>query len=97
MAHDAVSAVVVGNSSTEMLVFSHRERVQEAKEIVTERFEAMQLGVAVQTGALLQLSHEEWGGTLEAFLVGQQLLVELAPDNNEMQRTRPARATGPRR
>jgi hypothetical protein len=50
-----VMGMVIGNQRTEMLVFSEREIVSEAKEVVTERYEALQLGIALQSRALLDL------------------------------------------
>ena len=50
-----VTGIVIGNQRTEMLVFSERETVSEVKEIVTERYEALQLGIALQARALLDL------------------------------------------
>ena len=79
MCGDAVAGIVIGNRSTEMLVFAHREIVRGDKELVTERFEAMQLGTAVQTTNALALRHDDWGGSLESHLVQQRLLVEFPP------------------
>jgi len=50
-----VTGTVIGNQRTEMLVFSEREIVSESKEVVTERYEALQLGIALQSRALLDL------------------------------------------
>ncbi len=54
MAADRVVGIIIGNRSTEMLVFSHREMVTEEREFVTERFEAMQLGIAIRSTELLK-------------------------------------------
>jgi hypothetical protein len=50
-----VMGIVIGNQRTEMLVFSDREIVSDVKEVVTERYEALQLSVALQSRALLDL------------------------------------------
>jgi hypothetical protein len=50
-----VMGVIIGNHRTEMLVFSDREIVSDVKEVVTERYEALQLGIALQSRVLLDL------------------------------------------
>jgi hypothetical protein len=76
MADDCVAGVVIGNRSTEMLVFSHREVVAEEREFITERFEAMQLGVAIRSTEILKCSVPGMPrGTLAAHLDSQGLLV----------------------
>ena len=50
-----ITGVVIGNQRTEMLVFSERESVSDMKEVITERFEALQLGIALQCRAFLDL------------------------------------------
>ena len=69
-----IEGIVIGNRSTEMVVFSSRERVADDKETIVERFEAMQVGVAIQARALLELESALLGKTLGAHLAEQGLL-----------------------
>ena len=51
-----ICGVILGNFSTEMTVFSDRERVEERGEVtITERFEALNLGIAVCARTVLSL------------------------------------------
>jgi hypothetical protein len=50
-----ITGIVIRNQRTETLVFSKRESVSDAKEVVTEQYEALQLGIALQSRALLDL------------------------------------------
>ncbi len=70
----AVAGVVIGNQSTEMLVFSSREQIAEEKELLVERFEALQMGLALQTQALLALESPLCNGTLASHLQRHRLL-----------------------
>lgn len=69
-----VRGVVLGNQSTEMLVFSARERLSEQSEKIVERFEAMQTGLALQSSALLDIRTRFFEGTLADHLSRQGLL-----------------------
>lgn len=73
------TGMVIGNQRTEMLIFSERESVSEVKEVVTERFEALQLGIALQCRALLDLGPFRIlnGRTLRQHLAVGGLLVDL--------------------
>jgi Trypsin-like peptidase domain len=51
----AVSGVVLGNQTTEMMIYASRERVSPEREHVVERFEPLALGVAIQSRAVLEL------------------------------------------
>ena len=51
----AVAGVVLGNQSTEMMIYATRERVSPEREHVVERFEPLALGVAIQSRAVLEL------------------------------------------
>lgn len=66
--------VVIGNQSTEMLVFSAREKLSEQTETIVERFEAMQAGIAIQTTALLELRTPLFDGSLREHLTRVGLL-----------------------
>jgi len=67
---------VIGNSSIEMLVFSDREMITGTTEtVVTERYEALRLGVALTTEAILNVPRIGLlNGTLREFLLAQGLL-----------------------
>jgi Trypsin-like peptidase domain len=73
------TGIVIGNQRTEMLVFSERESVSDAKEVVTERYEALQLGIALQSRALLDLGPFKVlnGRTIRQHLAEQDLLPTL--------------------
>jgi hypothetical protein len=72
-----ITGVVIGNQRTEMLVFSERESISETKEVVTERYEALQLGIALQSRALLDLGPLQIlnGRTIREHLAHEGLLV----------------------
>jgi hypothetical protein len=64
-----VSGLVIGNKSTEMQIFSDREIVADGnKEILVERYEALQLGIAVSSTAILELHSKILGSTLRDHL-----------------------------
>lgn len=70
-----IVGMVIGNSTTEMLVFSHREHlVDEGRDSTIERFEALTLGVAVTAQSLLEIEFELLGGRLGSHLAEQGLL-----------------------
>ena len=51
-----ISGLVIGNKSTEMQIFSDREIIADgSKEIVVERYEALQLGIALISTSMLDL------------------------------------------
>ncbi len=52
----AVSGVVLGNQSTEMMVYASREHVSPERQHVVERFEPLALGIAIQSRAVLELA-----------------------------------------
>jgi len=62
----------VANRSTEMLVFSERERTREGPETVVERFEALQLGIAIQSAAIADIPFQTLGSTVRAYVDQQQ-------------------------
>lgn len=63
-----VKGIIVGNQSMEMLVFSEKEILREGKEVVVERYEAMQTGIAIQTEALKGVKSTILGGELVDYL-----------------------------
>jgi len=75
-----ITGMVIGNQRTEMLVFSERESVSDVKEVITERYEALQLGIALQSRALLDLGPFKVlnGRTIRQHLAQQALLPNLA-------------------
>jgi len=75
-----IAGIVIGNQRTEMLVFSERESVSDMKEVITERFEALQLGIALQCRAFLDLGPFQVlsGRTIRQHLAQQDLLPSLA-------------------
>lgn len=71
--HSALTALQ-GNKSTEMMVFTHRERLAADKETGVERYEALQLGVAVQLPVVLDLRPALVKGSLRQHLETCELL-----------------------
>jgi hypothetical protein len=63
-----VKGIVVGNQSTEMLIFSDREVMQGGKEVICERYEAMQTGIAIQAGSLQGIKSAIIGSSLLDYL-----------------------------
>jgi hypothetical protein len=74
----SISGVVIGNQSTEMVVFAARERLVDDRETIVERYEAMQVGVALQTEALLGITSPFFAGTLWDHLERQGLIEPLS-------------------
>jgi hypothetical protein len=70
----AIRGIVIGNQSTELLVFSSRERVVEDRETVVERFEAMQTGIALQAIALRDIKCRLLPESLGAHLASEGLM-----------------------
>jgi hypothetical protein len=73
-ANPKVAGVVIGNSTSEMVVFSNRERVSDTSETIVERFEALHLGVALRSSQLLGLEFSTLGRSLASFLNDADLL-----------------------
>jgi hypothetical protein len=59
-----VIGMILGNSSTEMVVFSEREVLSEGKEHILEKVEALRLGFALSASAIVQLHSVRIGMTL---------------------------------
>jgi hypothetical protein len=74
-----VTGIIIGNQRTEMLVFSESESVCDGKEVVVERYEALQLGIALQSAALLDRGPFKVlnGRTIRQHLTRQDLLPSL--------------------
>lgn len=74
--------MVIGNASTEMLVFESRERVaEEERETIVQRFEAMRVGIALQVVSIVGLPSRILGGTIGEYLSRESLLLPL-PKNS---------------
>ena len=69
-----IAGVVVGNRSTEMNIFTDREVISADKELVVERYEALQLGIAIQGGELMALESRILDGDLRAHLENRSLI-----------------------
>jgi hypothetical protein len=69
-----VQGIVIGNRATEMTVFSSRERVNDGSELTVERFEALQLGIALHAEGLLAYRSTLLGCTLADHLQAHGLL-----------------------
>jgi hypothetical protein len=65
---------IIGNESSEMLVFSSREIITEDKESIVERYEALQHGIAFQTESLLKIESRIIGTSLLDHLKKSSLL-----------------------
>lgn len=63
-----VRGIIIGNQSTEMLVYSDKEVLQGDKERIVERYEAMQAGIAIQTRSLQGIKSTIIGGSLLDYL-----------------------------
>ena len=69
-----VVGLIVKNRATQMLVLSSREKVSETAEKITETYESLQLGIAVQSGALADVHSQLLNGTLREHLRKMGLL-----------------------
>jgi len=74
-----VAGLVVGNRSTEMNIFSDREVISDDKEIIVERYEALQLGIAIQSAELMTLRSRILEGELREHLQKHLLIAETVP------------------
>lgn len=72
----SVVGIIIGNQTTEMTVFTSREHTSEHTEQIVERYEALQLGVAIQTRAIMDLTFPKLleGRTLRQHLVDSELI-----------------------
>ena len=69
-----IIGVIVGNRATEMLVMTDRERVVDGSETIVERYESLQLGVALQSSSLMNLPSKILGTAIRAHLEEAELL-----------------------
>jgi len=63
-----VKGIVIGNASTEMLIYTDKEVVEEGKETVTVRYEATQFGIAFQTASIKHVQSSLLGDSLDNYL-----------------------------
>ncbi len=66
--------VIVGNATTQMLVLSDKEVLAEGSTTIVERYEMLQLGIAIQAGAILSLHSDLLGRTLAEHLRAHGML-----------------------
>jgi len=68
-----VKGIIIGNASTEMLIYTDKEVVEEGKETVTKRYEATQFGIAFQTGSIKHVQSTLLGNSLDNYLKSVRL------------------------
>jgi hypothetical protein len=71
-----ISGMVVGNRSTKMNIFTDREIISDDKERIVERYEALQLGIAIQSAELLSVRSGILDGDLGAHLAKHSLIAD---------------------
>jgi hypothetical protein len=70
-----VVGIVVGNAITDMTVYSERETDASGKQtVIYEKVEALHLGLAVQTGAIVNLNSAMLGTTIGEHLQRYDLI-----------------------
>lgn len=70
-----VKGVVIGNKSTEMLIYSDKEIIEEGKGKETfERYEATQFGMAIQTGSIKHVESTVLGASVEDYVRSVKLV-----------------------
>lgn len=69
-----IAGMVVGNRSTEMNIFTDREVISDDKVRIVERYEALQLGIAVQSTELMTLRSRILEGDLRGHLEKHSLI-----------------------
>ena len=71
-----VSGLIIGNKSTEILIFKEKEVIDEGKkESTIERYESLQLGVAVDSISILSVEVDILGRTIGDHLIKNELLI----------------------
>lgn len=74
-ANPRVKGVVIGNKSTEMLIYSDIEIIEKGKEKETvERYEATQFGIAIQTGSIKHVKSTVLGASVEDYVRSVKLV-----------------------
>lgn len=69
-----VAGIIVGNSSMEMNVFTQKEILEDGTTTIVERYEALQLGIAVTSIQMFEINSELLGDTLYNYLDKYSLL-----------------------
>jgi hypothetical protein len=69
-----VAGMVVGNAATEMMVLADREVLKDGSTSIVERYEMLQLGIAIQTSSILSLKFEALGKSVGEHLKSLNLL-----------------------
>jgi len=69
-----IVGMVVGNCSTEMNIFTDREIISDDKERIVERYEALQLGIAIESAELLSVRSRILDGNLGTHLAKHFLI-----------------------
>ena len=65
----SVSGIIIGNSTTEMLIYSDKEIISDGiGENTVERYEALHFGIAIQSPQILDIYFTVLGGTLRTHL-----------------------------
>jgi hypothetical protein len=71
----SVAGVVIGNRATQMLIFSDKEVLADGyRETTVERYESLQLGIAIQSAAMLDLRCNLLKGSLREHLAKNGLV-----------------------
>lgn len=69
-----VAGMVVGNAATEMLVLSDREVLKDGSTSIVEKYEMLQLGIAIQASEILSLRFDLLGKTVRDHLSSHKLV-----------------------
>jgi len=69
-----VKGIIIGNQSTEMLIYSDKEIIKEGKETIFERYEATQFGIAIQTRSLQNIKSIILGNSVLKYLTTVNLI-----------------------
>jgi hypothetical protein len=63
--------MICGNAATEMLIFQDREEIDDGKRVeIVERYESLQLGIAIQTCSLTSISSSLLGKSIGEHVQG---------------------------
>ncbi|MCB0538092.1 MAG: trypsin-like peptidase domain-containing protein [Bacteroidetes bacterium] len=63
-----VVGIIIGNKSTEMNVYTEKEIISEEKEVVVERYESIQYGLAIETASIKHVESKLLGTTIEDYI-----------------------------
>lgn len=66
-----IRGMICGNAATEMLIFQDREEIDDGKRVeIVERYESLQLGIAIQTCSLTSISSSLLGKSIGEHVQG---------------------------